>query len=396
MMLRVVDIDEEQEAQQEILHRRLLEMRDEFGKQLWDWHDKLKRLRHRVCKVPNGSKYRSEFEEASSATLLVALQLKSHVLTNLLLNRLPMLPDQSRQYQLVRFFSDSIIPLRDAVFDRHSVGLGVLQLAVDEEGNIELRHISPEDLLFDTRRGFRELHRCIRRIQAEDGELYEYFDANSHILFTDKEIVSVQPNPLNRVPIYLLPAILPGKDIYPIADGELALPQQQLLDEIRRTLLDSARRGRPILEYRVGDIEEAELSALESGESVVVGTASGQGLHPVAMPISTTEWTALEQLARQDLDTMLGISDILRSTLTSTDPSRKIDTATQAQIEAQLLNARLAADSVELESAVHRITDDWHILQFNEPAFILPQQPSTPEPLAVASQNQPMTQVQGA
>ncbi len=127
----------------------------------------------------------------------------------------------------------------------------------------------------------------------------------------------------------MLPCILPGRDIYPIADGELALPQQQLLDEIRRTLLDSARRGKPVTEYRVGDIEEAELQALESGERVVIGTSTGQSLRVVAMPVSTSEWSALEQLARQDMDSLLGISDILRSTLTSSEMSARM-TATQA------------------------------------------------------------------
>jgi nucleotide-binding universal stress UspA family protein len=380
-----VDTEEEQ---REILHRRLQDRLHDYRKQLADWHDKLKRLRHRVCKVPRESRFRSEFEEASTATLLVSLQLKAHVMVNVALQRVPRLFDFERYARLSAFFADNIIALRDAIYDRHSVGLGVLQLYVDDDGNPALRSVSPEDVYYDPRRGFRNPHAVFRRFAVDDDskydskEVYEFYDPFSHVLFNDKEVIDVQPNLLGHVPFYLLPCILPGRDIYPIADGELALPQQQLLDEIRRTLLDSARRGKPVTEYRVGDIEEAELQALESGERVVIGTSTGQSLRVVAMPVSTSEWSALEQLARQDMDSLLGISDILRSTLTSSEMSARM-TATQALAELALQNARLAADSIELEAALRRIAEDWHLLVFGEPAQFASSQPP-PNPIEQA------------
>lgn len=366
----VLPFDEttEYDDQQEVVHRRLTELLHEYNKQLKDWHDKLKRLRHRVCKVPRESRFRSEFEEASTATLLVALQLKAHVLTQLALSRAPVLADPERHSEFIKFIQQHLIQLRDALYDRHSVGLGVLQLYVDDDGSPALRSVAPEHILFDARRGFRDVDRLFRRVLTDDNsELYEYYDATSHIMLNEKRVVDAQPNLLSDVPFYLLPCVLPGHGIYPISDGELALPQQQLLDEVRRTLLDSARRGKPIIEYRVGDIEEAELSALESGERVVIGTSTGQSIRPVAMPVSTAEWSALEQLARQDMDSLLGISDILRSSLASTNEPARI-TATQALAELALQNARLAADSIELEVALRRIAAHWHLLVYNEPA----------------------------
>ena len=369
----------EYDDQQEAVHRRLQDLLHEYSKQLKDWHDKLKRLRHRVCKVPRESRFRGEFEEASTATLLVSLQLKAHVLVNVALERIPRLQDWERSARLTAFFVDHTVALRDALYDRHSVGLGVLQLYVEDDGSPALRAVAPEHILFDARRGFRNVERAFRRILTDDNsELWEYYDANSHILLNEKRVVDIQPNLLAGVPVYLLPCVLPGQGIYPIADGELALPQQQLLDEVRRTLLDSARRGKPVMEYRVGDIEEAELSALETGERVVIGTSTGQSIRPVAMPVSTAEWSALEQLARQDMDSLLGISDILRSTLTSAEVSARM-TATQALAELALQNARLAADSVEIEFALRRIAEHWHLLVYNEPAqFAVSQPPPNP------------------
>jgi hypothetical protein len=145
--------------------------------------------------------------------------------------------------------------------------------------------------------------------------------------------------------------------------------------------LNSARRSQPIMEYRVGDIEEAELSALESGERLIVGTASGQSLRPVQFPFSSSEWTALEQLARQDMDTLLGISDVLRSSLT--DLSNNNMTATQALAEAALVNARLAADLIEVRAAVLRLAEHWHLLQYGEPAQFVPVPEQTPNVIPV-------------
>lgn len=377
--MRFVDIySDDDDEQRELVHRRLTELLHEYRSQLRDWHDKLVRLRHRVSKVPRENKFRSEFEEASTATLLVSLQLKAHVLVNVALERIPRLQDWERTARLTAFFADHSIALRDALYDRHSVGLGALQLYASDDGSPALRSVPPERLCFDARGGFRNVVRLFRHLLTDDGDLYEYWDETSRVLFNDRQVLQVHPNVLGSVPIYLLPCVLPGEGIYPIGDGELALPQQQLLDEVRRTVLDGARRGRPVVEYRVGDIEEAELAALESGDRVIVGTSTGQSLRPVALPASTADWIQLEQLARQDMDSLLGISDILRSTLTSAEVSARM-TATQALAELALQNARLAADSVEIEFALRRIAEHWHLLVYNEPPqFAFSQPPPNP------------------
>ena len=376
-----------EDEQNDELLRMLLEKLGECRGQLRDWHEKLKRLRHRVSKVPHGSQFKSEFEEASAATLLVSLQLKSHVVCNLAIQSAPMFIDQYRSLEFRQFLKDNEICLRDALFDRHCVGLGVLQLAREGE-DLRLRHVSPEDVLLDTRYGFREPHYVFRKVRVESGELYEYYDPIRHVLFAEGKIISAEPNLLEDVPVYLIPGIHAGGNLFPISDAELALPQQQLIDEIRRTLLNSARRSQPIMEYRVGDIEEAELSALETGERLIIGTASGQSLRPVQFPFSSTEWTALEQLARQDMDTLLGISDVLRSSLS--DLSSNNMTATQALAEAALVNARLAADLIEVRYSILRLARHWHLLQFGEEAQFVPipeQQPQVvPVPPALPTQ----------
>lgn len=382
--MRIVDEDESTllEARMETVHLKLREMLSKARGELKEWHEKLVRLRHRVSKVPVHSKFRGEFEEASTATLLVALQLKAHVLTQLAVSRAPVLVQPDRHAAFIRFLQDHIIHLRDSMFDRHCVGVGVLQLYAEDD-ELALRAIPPEHVLFDTSFGFRRLPYVFRKVATEQGELWEYYDAGVHVLFSEKAVQELQPNLLGRVPFYLLPCISAGNGIYPLADGELALPQQQLLDEVRATLLDSARRGKPVLEYRVGDIEEAELRALESGDASVIGTQSGQSLRPVAMPISTAEWASLEQLARQDMDSLLGISDILRSSLASSQDPR-VSTATQALAELALQNARLAADSLEVENALRQLAEDWHVLTYNEEAEFLPTQ--EPNRLELAQQ----------
>jgi len=374
-----INREEPEDEQHDELLRMLLEKLGECRAQLRDWHEKLKRLRHRVAKVPIGSQFKSEFEEASAATLLVALQLKSHVVCSLAIQSAPSFIDQFRSLAFRQFLRDNEIGIRDALFDRHCVGLGVLQLAREGE-ELKLRHVAPEDILIDTRYGFREPHYVFRRVRLEDSELFEYYDPIRHILFAEGKILSAEPNLLEDTPIYLIPGIHAGGNLFPISDAELALPQQQLIDEIRRTLLNSARRSQPIMEYRVGDIEEAELSALESGERLIIGTASGQSLRPVQVPFASSEWSALEQLARQDMDTLLGISDVLRSSLTDISGSM---TATQAIAEAALVNARLAADLIEVRAAILRLAEHWHLLQFGEPAQFVPVPEQQPQVVPV-------------
>jgi len=361
------------------LHRLLSQCRSELD----GWHERNRRLLHRVAKVPLGVRYRSEFEEASAATLLVSLQLKAHVLTNIALGRLPVLADDDRQERLREFVTAHAVDIRDALFERHLLGLGVLQLYTEAD-DVRLRHVPLQHVYVDSRHGFRSPTYVIRKILGEDGDRWEYFDHEIHAIFTADDIESLHPNILGEVPFYLIPNVMAG-GLYPIGDGELALPQQLLLDEVRRTVLNSARRNQPLMEYRVGDIEEAELDAVETGERLIIGTASGQSLRPIAMPFTASEWTALEQLARSDMDALLGISDILRSTLTSGEVTMGKMTATQALAEMALQSARLAADSLEVECALRRVTEHWHRLVYHEPpryAFI----PRPENPLQTALQ----------
>jgi hypothetical protein len=361
------------------LHRLLSQCRSELD----GWHERNRRLLHRVAKVPLGVRYRSEFEEASAATLLVSLQLKAHVMTNIALARLPVLADDERQERLREFVTAHAVDIRDALFERHLLGLGVLQLYTEAD-EYRLRHVPLEHVYVDPRHGFRSPPFVIRKILGDDGDRWEYFDDEIHAMFTEDEIESLHANILGEVPFYLVPSLMAGS-LYPIGDSELALPQQLLLDEVRRTVLNSARRNQPLMEYRVGDIEEAELDAIESGERLIIGTASGQSLRPIGMPFTASEWTALEQLARSDMDVLLGIRDILRSTLTSGEVTMGKMTATQALAEIALQSARLAADSLEVECALRRISEHWHRLAYQEPpryAFI----PRPENPLDTALQ----------
>ena len=367
----------------ERLLRRLQEKLNEARSELEGWHERNRRLLHRVAKVPLGNRYRTEFEEASTATLLVTLQLKAHVMVNVALSRLPVLEDANRQARLREFLTGHAVEIRDALFERHLLGLGVLQLYSDD-GEAGLRHVALEHLYLSPREGFRCPSWVIRKVLSADGERWEYFDRGMHVIFGADEVETVQPNLLGEIPFYLIPNVLAGS-LYPMGDGEIALPQQQLVDEVRRTLLNAARRNQPLMEYRVGDIEEAELEAVESGERLLIGTASGQSLRAVSLPFAASEWTALEQLARQDMDALLGVSDILRSTLTSAEMAAGRMTATQALAEMALQNARLAADSLEVEMALRRVTEHWHILVYQEPArFAVP--PSFDNPLETALQ----------
>jgi hypothetical protein len=172
-----------------------------------------------------------------------------------------------------------------------------------------------------------------------------------HRYKVDSTDVETYTNPYGVIPIVLFPANYIPDTVYPIGDVELACPQQFILDEIRRTYLNMARRGAGFYAVKRSSIDETELSRLQNPDEVYVLVNEQDAIMPIPTPAPNPEWQALETLAKQDMDALMGISEYVRGVL----PTGRAKFATEVVAAVAGQTVRIQAEWYNTKVALERL-----------------------------------------
>jgi hypothetical protein len=170
--------------------------------------------------------------------------------------------------------------------------------------------------------------------------------------------VETHTNPYAVIPIVLFPAHHIPDTVYPIGDVELACPQQFILDEIRRTYLNMARRGAGFYSVKRSSIDESELSRLQNPEEVYVLVNEQDAIVPIPTPAPNPEWQALEALAKQDMDALLGVSEYVRGVL----PTGRAKFATEVVAAVAGQTVRIQSEWYNTKIALERLAKVYYKL----------------------------------
>ncbi len=282
-----------------------------------EWNQKAQRLYEVSCGVDPGTHVRRDFEEARTNYLLVNVHLKTAALIGQY--RASRVRFRNVPHGIEDYFNDFILPnavhdIEDLLKDRFITGLGTLAVG-SESGRAFLYRIDPLDIWWDPNTSLRRPAWVVRRLWLGDQPVYEYWDAEVHAFFTPEEVIHEELNPLHFIPIKMVPNLMVPRIAFPISDIELAYPQQCILNEVRRTLLEHARRGAGFFEARESDADPSEVNKLEEGGSPIVYTRSGNAINPKPSPPINPEWFQLEALMKADLDAQQGVSEYLRGAM---------------------------------------------------------------------------------
>jgi hypothetical protein len=163
--------------------------------------------------------------------------------------------------------------------------------------------------------------------------------------------VETHPNPYGVIPIVLFPAHYIPDTVYPIGDVELACPQQFILDEIRRTFLNMARRGAGFFAVKRSSIDEQELMRLQNPDEVYILVNEQDAIVPIPTPAPNPEWQALETLAKSDMDALMGISEYVRGVL----PTGRAKFATEVMAAVAGQTVRIQAEWYNTKVALERL-----------------------------------------
>lgn len=338
------------------LRRRYQQARDHKR----DWNRKAQRLYELAMGLEPGQQVRIEVEEASTNYILLNLSLKVASLINSYRSAQIHFVGDDRAPLLSLWFNEyvkneAVYEVEDILKDRFVTGLGIMGFVSDER--VRIARIDPLTVYWSPH-SLRRPSYVIRTVYQENGEktLYEYWDKNMHIFFDEDSIISESPNPLGYIPYrFLLGFSLPNTD-WPVGDVELVYPQHILLNEVRRNILEHARRGAGFFEVAEAEVDPTELSKLEEPGEPVIRTRSGNAIRPLPTPPLNGEWLQLEMIAKNDLDAQSGVSEYLRGSMPI---ANNIQFATQVLAALGAQNLRIRADWVPIQEALEWAALTW-------------------------------------
>jgi hypothetical protein len=258
------------------------------------------------------------------------------------------------QKKFAEFLAENELALRDAILQRLVVGLGAVCVVGDTQNGWRLQSISPNDLWWDCTTGDVMQPKWIARgYRDKDGN--EYREVWYHDVYHRYKVGSTDAetfhNPYGVIPIVLFPAHHIPDTVYPIGDVELACPQQFILDEIRKTFLNMARRGAGFYAVKRTSIDETELMRLQNPDEVYVLVNEQDAIIPIPTPPPNPEWQALETLAKQDMDALLGISEYVRGVL----PTGRAKFATEVVAAVAGQTVRIQSEWYNTKIALERL-----------------------------------------
>jgi len=327
------------------------------------WLVKCRRLREIVSNLPSNQIISTSIPEGHSNLLLINITIKAHAMMQLLRGTVIDFGSDNDPYQMqfAEFLAKNELALRDAIMQRLVIGIGAVCVVGDKQSGWRLQSISPADLWWDCTTGDVMQPKWIAREYRDgDGNRYRevwYADVY-HRYKVGSTDVETQPNPYGVIPIVILPAQYIPDTVYPIGDVELACPQQFILDEIRRTYLNMARRGAGFFAVKRSSIDETELSRLQNPDEVYVLVNEQDAIMPIPTPAPNPEWQALETLAKQDMDALMGISEYVRGVL----PTGRAKFATEVVAAVAGQTVRIQAEWYNTKVALERLATVYYKL----------------------------------
>jgi hypothetical protein len=320
------------------------------------WLLKCRRLREIVGNLPSNQIITTSIPEGHSNMLLINITIKAYAMIQLLRGTVIDFGSDNEPHQsrFSNFLAANELAVRDAIMQRLVVGLGAVCVVGDNQHGWRLQSVSPADLWWDCTTGDVMQPKWIAREYRDgDGVRYRevwYADVY-HRYKVDSTDVETHPNPYGVIPIVLFPAHHIPDTVYPIGDVELACPQQFILDEIRRAYLNMARRGAGFYAVKRSSIDETELSRLQNPEEVYILVNEQDAIMPIPTPAPNPEWQALEALAKQDMDALLGVSEYVRGVL----PSGRAKFATEVVAAVAGQTVRIQSEWYNTKIALERL-----------------------------------------
>jgi len=327
------------------------------------WLLKCRRLREIVSNLPANQIITTSIPEGHSNMLLINITIKAYAMMQLIRGTVIDFGDDTELFQpkFGEFLSSNELALRDAIMQRLVVGLGAVCVVGDKQHGWRLQSVSPTDLWWDCTTGDVMQPKWIAREYRDgDGTRYRevwYADVY-HRYKVDSTDVETFTNPYGVIPIVLFPAHHIPDTVYPIGDVELACPQQFILDEIRRTYLNMARRGAGFYAVKRSSIDESELSRLQNPEEVYILVNEQDAILPIPTPAPNPEWQALEALAKQDMDALLGVSEYVRGVL----PTGRAKFATEVVAAVAGQTVRIQSEWYNTKIALERLAKVYYKL----------------------------------
>ena len=320
------------------------------------WLLKCRRLREIVGNLPSNQIITTSIPEGHSNLLLINITIKAHAMMQLLRGTVIDfgVDNELFQTEFSNFLATNELALRDAILQRLVVGIGAVCVVGDKQSGWRLQSISPTDLWWDCTTGDvmqpKWIARGYRDSNGNDYREVWYADV-FHRYKVGSADVETFTNPYGVIPIVLFPANYIPDTVYPIGDVELACPQQFILDEIRRTYLNMARRGAGFFSVKRSSIDESELSRLQNPDEVYILVNEQDAILPIPTPAPNPEWQALETLAKQDMDALMGISEYVRGVL----PTGRAKFATEVVAAVAGQTVRIQAEWYNTKIALERL-----------------------------------------
>jgi hypothetical protein len=112
-----------------------------------------------------------------------------------------------------------------------------------------------------------------------------------------------------------------------------------------------ARRGAGFFAVKQNSIDESELLRLQNPDEVYVVVKEQDAIVPIPTPAPNPEWQALETLAKQDMDALLGISEYVRGVL----PTGRAKFATEVVAAVAGQTVRIQAEWYNTKVALERL-----------------------------------------
>lgn len=324
-----------------------------------DWNIKAQRLYEIVADVDPGQHVRTEVEEITVNPLLLNCELKTGALT--LNYRLARIQLQPRAEAVEIWLNQHLKPrthrdIHTALKDRYITGLGIIAVGNDPyTGELTWYRVNPIHFYWDVPAGLNDSLWAARVFWTPQGSFYEYWDPDEHVILNDQyELVHREKNPLGTHPFVPIVAHSVPNIHFPIGDAELTYPQQVLLREVRRAILDHARRGAGMLLVEENAVPPEELRKLyEPGEPYLLVTETGK-VQPLPTPPINPEWLQLEAVAKSDLDAQSGVSEYLRGSI---PVANNLQFATQVLAALGAQNLRMQIDWLPVKDAIARLTE---------------------------------------
>jgi hypothetical protein len=119
-----------------------------------------------------------------------------------------------------------------------------------------------------------------------------------------------------------------------------------------------ARRGAGFYSVKRSSIEETELQRLQNPEEVYILVNEQDAIVPIPTPAPNPEWQALETLAKQDMDALMGISEYVRGVL----PTGRAKLATEVVAAVAGQTVRIQAEWYNIKVALERLAKVYYKL----------------------------------